>query len=499
MPVIQTAGAVRAFSAPMITASSWGAPATDVGLYGHARSYAELYATQPNVRTCVDFLSRNVAQIGVHAFRRVSDTDRVRLADHEVIRWLTRPNPATTRYRLIESLMGDLGIYFTAYWLKLRTSEGDLAGLVRLPPYETYAVGGLLPQAYVWDRDGVRREFAPEDICYFGGYDPVNPLGGLSPLETLRRILAEEVAAADHREQYWRNAGRFEGVIEQSKESPNYTDEQKAAFRASLQQYAGSGPKAGMAALLPKGMTIKPWSFNARDSEYVASRKLSREECAAAYHIPLPMVGILDHATYSNIVEQHKQLYQDSLGPWLEMIAEELEAQLLPEARDTANVYLEFNIADKLKGSFEEQAASLQALVGCPIMTPNEGRARLNLPALTDPRANRLAPQQGGPSDATAGSGAPPAPPSLRDSPAPRTPSMRSGADAHLGALLDTTRTRQLARLARYPQHERSTAFFAEIDRYTRELATDLTPLVGAEAMTLAIQHNADLFTELDR
>ena len=45
-----------------------------------------------------------------------------------------------------------------------------------------------------------------------------------------------------------------------------------------------------------------------------------------------------------------------------------------------------------MKGSFEEQADSLYRLVGRPIMTANEGRARLNLPASpTTPTADQLA------------------------------------------------------------------------------------------------------------
>src|SRR5262245_47773974 len=150
-----------------------------------------------------------------------------------------------------------------------------------------------------------------------------------------------------------------------------------------------------MVPILPRGMSLKTISHTARDSEYLSARKLTREECAAAYHIPLPMVGILEHATFSNIKEQHKQLYADCLGPWLEMIQLELEAQLLPEAGNERNVYLEFNIADKLKGSFEEQSTALQVAIGRPFMTANEGRARLNLPAIKDDAtADQLAAQQ---------------------------------------------------------------------------------------------------------
>jgi len=215
---------------------------------------------------------------------------------------------------------------------------------------------------------------------------------GLSPLETLRQVLTEDAAASAYRKSYWINSSRIEGVIQRPLEAPKWNPQQKQAFREQWQQRFGGSANAGQTAVLEDGMTFQSTSYSAKDSEYVPARKLTREEVAAAYHVPLPMVGILDHATYSNIREQHKQLYQDCLGPWLKMLQEEIARQLLPEARDRDHVYFEFNINEKLKGSFEEQALSIQATVGRPVMTLNEGRARLNLPSIKDdPTADQVA------------------------------------------------------------------------------------------------------------
>jgi HK97 family phage portal protein len=346
-------------------------------------TYAAIWRTQPNVRTVVDFLARNVAQIPLQGFRRLSDLDRERLADHAVLQWLDRPNPGTTRYRLFESLMQDMGIYFNAYWLKVRR-EDDSIGLVRLPPEEMTVQGWLVPSGFTWTLpDGRSLALARESVVYFNGYDPCNPLMGLSPLETLRGLLLEDAAQTSYRQNYWKNASRIDGVITRPIAAGKWKDNDKQTFREQLEA-RHTGNNAVSTLILDEGMTFAARAFSPRESEFVAARKLTDEEVARAYHVPLPMVGILDHATFSNIKEQHKQLYQDCLGPWLQMISEELERQLLPEARDTDRVYLEFNIAEKMKGSFEEQAASLYTLIGRPIMTANEGRARLNLPRITD-------------------------------------------------------------------------------------------------------------------
>lgn len=487
--IVRTFDGVQALTTP---APSWSSSSGGtLSLYDRNIAYGEMYRTQPNVRICVEFLARNIAQLGIHIFRRISDTDRERLANHELARWLSKPNPSTRRYRLIEGLVSDLGIYFEAFWLKVRYTDGagrPSIGLVRLPPEQMHVDGGLLPSQFVWTAaNGERREFAPSEIVYFNGYNPTNPLRGLSPLETLRRILAEEAAAGEYREAHWRHAGRRDGVIEQTDKAPNWNPEQQAQFRRQWQEFAGGGSKAGMTAVLPKGMTFKDATFSAKDSEFIQGGKLRREVCAAEYHIPQPMVGILEHATFSNIREQHKHTYQDCLAPWLEMITQEMEGQLLVECEDQRDVYTEFNIAAKLAGTFEERATALQVSVGRPWRTVNEARALENLPRDDDPESDRIAPQQGGPSDATAN---------------PERRRMEGGspdaADARVGQILHASRARQFARLNKLPAEDRAAAFFTDADRWNRELTEDLTPIVGAdEAARLAVQANGAVFAAL--
>jgi HK97 family phage portal protein len=472
---------------------TWGS-ASALQLYDYRHTYAEIYRTQPNVRICVDFLARNTAQTSIRVFRRVSDTDRQRLTTHDLARWLAKPNGATRQYRLIESLMSDLGIYFNAYLLKVRYVDAErrpAIGLVRLPPEEMRVEGGLIPSQFCWTVGGRDRDFAPSEIVYFNGYNPCHPLVGLSPLETLRRVLAEEAAAGDHRESFWRQSARVEGVVSRPKEKPRYSHEQVQSWRAQWQEaYAGQG---GKTVLLQDGETFTPSSWSAKDSEFIAGGKLRREVCAAAYHIPQPMVGILEHATFSNIREQHKHTYQDTLGPWHEMIVQELEAQLLIESDDRENVYLEFNIDAKLAGTPEERAASIQVSTGRPWRTGNEARALDNLPRVDDPDMDKVASQQGGPAAAAPDPAAPPAPKKKPLDDAEDDDTART-----IAPVLQAARARQQAHLEKVPPVERPTAFFAAIDRWNLELIADLTPHVGtAEAARLALVTNIATFAEL--
>jgi HK97 family phage portal protein len=347
--------------------------------------YATIWRTQPQVRTVVSFLGRNIAQLGLHTFQRMSDDDRRRLRDHPLAVLLAKPNPRTTRYRFFDALVQDCAIFDNALWLKSNAGTAQPKALLRLPPGQVTPIGEnwLYADGYRLKGTKGQKDLKPEDVVHFRGYNPEDARWGVSPMETLRRILAEEYHAGTYREQLWRNGARFPGYIKRPANAPAWSDPARERFKNDWRGlYTGDGPGAGGTPILEDDMTFEASGVTPEQAQYLETRKLTREEVAAAFHIPLPFVGILDHATFSNIAEQHKNLYQDTLGPWLQMIQEEIELQLLPDFADTAGVYVEFNLAEKLRGSFEDQAQQLQSATGAPYMLRSEARARLNLPSV---------------------------------------------------------------------------------------------------------------------
>lgn len=477
MPIISSYGALQRLASPVPT---WSTAPTGGSIHGsYAYNYGEIYRTQPQVRTVVEFFSRNIAQLGLPVYRRKGDDDRERLGDHPLAKLLRKPSTRMTRYRLMDSTLNDLGVYMNAFWLKVRLNGAQPGALAWLPARQMEVEGRLFPEMFIFTRDdGQKVPFPPSEIVHFGGYNPDSPLTGLSAIETLRRILAEDYAAAVYRASYWRNYARAGMVISRPKEAGRWNKDQITEYKRQMAEFEG-GPNAGKTLILQDGMTASAVSHTARDSELTASRKLTREEVAAAYHVPLPMVGILDHATFSNIKEQHKHLYADCLGPWLVMIEEEIERQLLPEFEGADDIYCEFNIQEKLKGSFEEQVNSLRiGTGGKPLITQNEGRARLNLPKSTDEGTDSLAP----PANIAGGS-------------------MALSGDADPDGAAEAVRAhlaRQDARLAKLPEGERAAFFARTIERWDRELAADLRPFLGDDAEREASKINGEALARLN-
>lgn len=487
----------------------------DLELNQEIVSYAELYRRQPNVRTVISFLAENIAQIGIHAFRRTSDTDRERLYGHDVERAIARPNPRTTRRRLIEATVSDIAIWDFAMWVKVPgAAGGPPVALVRIPPTMVTPDGGswLWPDGYKVKGNKADLTIPWEATVVFPGYSPTDNRWGSSPLEALRGILAEEAGATSYRESLWKNSAKVSGVLERPKDAPTWSPDAKKAFRSSWQRFwSGQGAMIGGTPILEDGMTYRPIAMTSRDAEYLGARKLTREEVAAAYHVQPTMVGILDHATFSNISAQHVQMYQDTFGPWFERIQGEIELQLVPDFADTDNVYLEFNIAEKLAGSFEEQASSMQTMVGAPVMSRNEGRARLNLPRVDDAEFDKPIT----PLNMSANPSAPGAPPT--DAPAPpdtQPPKARrravkarptSSLDRHTATLAkhferqgQVIASRLGAAKARGAKADIGDVF--DLDRWNRELHAVLGPMNieigGAAAKAAAAQLEVDDYND---
>jgi HK97 family phage portal protein len=349
---------------------------------------AEMYASQPYLRLVVDFLARNIAQLGVHVFDRL-DEDRQRVTTGPMAELLRRPNPTTTRYELFRDLVSDLALHDRAYWL-LTAAPDAPAGfeLYQLPAPWVTPVGGNRygPAAYEMlpaDASGPTVTVPAANVLAFHGWSPGHADRGLSPVATLKEILGEQVAAHRFREQLWRRSGRVNAYLTRPAAAPIWGPEAEAQFKEDWRaSWTGEGGEAGGTPLLQDGMELKRIGYSAHEDEFVDASKLALTTVAGVYHINPTMIGQLDSANYSNVREFRRMLYGDTLGPILAALEDRQNAFLLPRLGEPPERYVEFNIAEKLQGSFEEQAAVMSTLVGAPIMTPNEGRARFNLPAV---------------------------------------------------------------------------------------------------------------------
>lgn len=381
----------RAPSVRYINGASWDNYLDQLG----NQSSAELWRKQPHLRTVVDFLARNVAQLGLHVYTKTADGGRARASyDHPLVGTLDYVDGDMTTYDLVYATIGDFMLYDRAYWwLTASTDSPSGKTIRRLPPSW---VSANPDASSVW-RIGAydvslggkvytlpaMRDGADTGVLRLGGYAPDDYMGCAPKVQALKDTLAEQVEATKYRSQVWKRGGRVSAVIERPADADPWSDTARDAFREDwYAKFTGNGPAAGGTPILEDGMKLQRIDFNAREQQFVEASRLSLATVCGVYHVNPTMVGATEGATYSNVREFSRMLYTDTLGPLLKQLSQRINKHLVPALGYTPDTYVEFNIQEKLAGSFEEQAGVLQASVGGPWMTRNEARARQNLPAL---------------------------------------------------------------------------------------------------------------------
>ena len=224
-----------------------------------------------------------------------------------------------------------------------------------------------------------------EEFVQFRLYSPGDPGGYQSPLSALKQTLTEQIQADRFRTQVWRSSGRFNAYITRPKDVAPWDDETKKKWLTAFREgWGADGANTGKMPLLEDGMEIKPYQFNSKEAQYAETKQLSREDVAAAYHVNPSLIWHTSTQTYASAKDNARALYADCLGPTLQMIQQRINSFLLPMIGADPATYVEFDLTEKLKGSFEERASILQSAVGGPWMTRNEARADNNLPPVED-------------------------------------------------------------------------------------------------------------------
>jgi len=266
--------------------------------------------------------------------------------------------------------------------------SGDQKVILPVPFFAVQPRGGTLVQAARYDlRIGSQppREVPAERMLHVRTYNPIDLRVGVSPLSALRQILRNEQEALTANSDMWANGARISGWIERDATLPPHTEEQQKEFRTAWQNaHAGRGNSAKTAVL--HGMKFHEASWSPKETEFIEGRRLTLETVCRAYNVQPSILGLTDTATFASQKEFHRQLYVDTLGPLFRAIEDELNATLVPWLYPgDDSVYIEFNVEEKMRLSFEEQAASLRQAVGVPWLSVNQALALQNLPRIDDP------------------------------------------------------------------------------------------------------------------
>jgi HK97 family phage portal protein len=364
---------------------SWGNWPASLNLFDRWASYSEIYRSQLWVAVLVNKLARARARLPLKVYER-AEKGRPEARNSPYAQLLRKPNQRWSPYFTWQwcSCMED--IYGESFLGKIRDRGGRPVQLVPLHPsamHEDDEKDGRV--IWTFQNGTVRVSGIPdEDLFHPRTFNPDSVVRGLSPLEPLRLSLENESAARRATTSFWRKGARpgvaltHPGVLSQPA---------KDRIQLNWDQAAAGADNYGRTVVLEEGMKPEVMQLSAEEAQFIQGHRMHTEEACAIYDVPPPVVHILDHATFSNITEQMRSMYRDTMAPRLKSFEAELEVQLRGSVRPGASepdfgddVYAEFLLDEVLRGDFEVRADAKQKAINSGQMTPAEAREMENLP-----------------------------------------------------------------------------------------------------------------------
>lgn len=355
---------------------SYFVPRQGMSLETAFATYGHLYRVQPWVYTAVNKVASSIARLGVAVWDQSPKSGQELNLDGPFAKLMADPCPMMDSYSFWAWTTSTIEIYGETYWIKLRNNPA------------TNQVTGLIPMhpslvQILRDSDGTEsfkfmgqpnKVFSGEDVVPFRTFNPDNYMRGMSRLEPLRLTLQNEDSSRRAMAATWKNGARPSGYISSERElGTNGRERLKAAFQS---EHQGSG-NHGRVVVLEDGVTFTPAEYNAEEMAYIEGRKLNREEVAAVMDLPPTAIQILDHATFSNVTENMRSLYRDSIAPRIEFI-ESVVNWNLGDSFNSPRV-MKFAVAEQLRGAFEQRAEAVAKLIQCGVYKPAEGRQLFDL------------------------------------------------------------------------------------------------------------------------
>jgi HK97 family phage portal protein len=318
-------------------------------------------------------------------------------------RLMAKPSTSTNPYVFWGWFLSMYHIHGRAFALKGRaaptgpTVELHLVHPSRMrygPPgggWQRPPAGGVETGGNRWWRTvapGQERQVSRADFIYLPRFSPRSPMDGMSPFEPLRSTLETEANARKATSVMFGRGGHHGLILKYGKKFKG--DGNSVVAQRLADQYDrrhGSVENWARPLVLEDGMDAMPITMSNRDLQYIDIRHLDREEVAAEFDIPPPVIHILDRATYSNITEQNQMVYRLTMQSHISGFEAMVEFDLRdgsfglgnrPDFPD--NLYFEYLLEGVLRGTFEARMAAYATLIQNGIMTPAEVRERENLP-----------------------------------------------------------------------------------------------------------------------
>lgn len=367
-------------------------------------SYADIFATQPALAAVVGRMMRRMASVPRKVYRMPvrgqSQNGRAKFPeedqDNSLHDLLCNPAPGIGHMQLREWQTLSVLVHGSSLLAKYRGVGAAEAPTGMLPLDWRYlsAWASQGQPIVLWStlQTGEVRSVLPLDVVYTSWTTVAGAAGayiGTSPLQQLGTTVMIDEAAQAYAAAHFRNGARPSAIVTvppgvNARNAPGIVDR----LQAKAEELHGGIDNAFRIAVMGGGATIAPWGQTADEAQLVETRQVDRLEFCAVYDQHYAAL----FATEATLTPEVNALGWKDLAPWLAMMDDRLNAQLVypePEWSD-AGLFVASDLNEVIYGDPIVLSDKMVAEYLAGLRKLDEARAPLGLDPVPDGSGDRF-------------------------------------------------------------------------------------------------------------
>lgn len=217
-----------------------------------------------------------------------------------------------------------------------------------------------------------KRKLLPEEVLHFKGSLTLNGLIGIPTLDYMKSTLENAAASNKFINNFFKQGLQVKGLVQYVGDlSPGAKEE----FRKNFEEMSSGLKNSHRIALMPVGYQFTPISLNMADAQFLENNQMTIRQIANAFGIKVHQLNDLSRATHTNIENQQREFYVDSLQSSLTTYEQEMDWKLFLDSELEQGFYCRFNVDAILRGDIKTRYEAYGKGIEKGFITPNEVRA----------------------------------------------------------------------------------------------------------------------------
>lgn len=254
--------------------------------------------------------------------------------DNPVFALLDYVNAEEDQFALLEETSGWLALTGNAYWRLISAKPGAKPVAIQVLQSNTISIepgqgkrSGVIKGYWMTSASGAKQWFDDTEIVHLKFFGPGDPAFGASPIKVLETAINTYSAAANFNLAFYKGGGVPSACLISDQD---LTDDNVKQVHARYETWRAGARADNRPLVMGKGLRLEVPGTNPDTVTVTDLPRELRKEICSVLHVPPPIVGILDEATYSNYQEALRQFYRGTVTQYWRRIVSAVNEQLCP-------------------------------------------------------------------------------------------------------------------------------------------------------------------------